>query len=61
MSKNDITGDNITTGEVSDDYRKNYDQIFGKNKPCDCKERCIQYEQEYNEYLDDTTEKVCKP
>ena len=28
---NDITGDSIQTGVVSDAYRNNYDQIFKKN------------------------------
>ncbi len=29
-STNDITGDSITTGVVSDSYRDNWDGIFGK-------------------------------
>ena len=28
---NDITGDSIQTGVVTDAYRNNYDQIFKKN------------------------------
>lgn len=32
MSKNDITGDEIKTKEVSDSYRDNFDKIFGKPK-----------------------------
>lgn len=32
-TKNDITGDSIRTKTVSDDYRSNYDLIFGKKKP----------------------------
>jgi len=30
---NDITGDAIQTRQSSEDYRNNYDLIFGKNKP----------------------------
>lgn len=30
MSHNDITGDRITTGVVSDAYRERYEGIFGK-------------------------------
>lgn len=29
---NDVTGDRITTKNVSQDYRDNYDKIFGKKK-----------------------------
>jgi hypothetical protein len=32
VSKNDITGDEIKTKEVSDSYRDNFDKIFGKPK-----------------------------
>lgn len=31
-TKNDITGDSISTKQVSDKYRDNYDRIFGKGK-----------------------------
>ena len=30
---NDITGDSIQTGVVTDDYRTNYDIIWGKKTP----------------------------
>ena len=30
---NDITGDSIQTGVVTDAYRNNYDEIFGKKTP----------------------------
>lgn len=30
MSKNDITGDNLVSKQVSDAYRENFDRIFGK-------------------------------
>lgn len=30
---NDITGDSIQTGVVTDSYRNNYDLIFGKKTP----------------------------
>lgn len=52
MSKNDITGDNITTKPATEEYRENYDKIFKKTQGCGCKERCIEYEAEYNEYLE---------
>ena len=29
---NDVTGDKIKTGHNSDDYRDNYDRIFGSKK-----------------------------
>lgn len=32
-SSNDITGDSIRTKGISEDYRANYDRIFGKKKP----------------------------
>ena len=32
MTTNDITGDRLTTGAVSDRYRDNYDLIFGNPK-----------------------------
>ena len=38
MSKNDITGDEIKTKEVSDSYRDNFDKIFGKPKGLDMSE-----------------------
>ena len=31
-SKNDVTGDSIATGVVTDAYRNHYDRIFGKKK-----------------------------
>jgi len=31
-SKNDVTGDIIQTRVITDNYRNNYDLIFGKNK-----------------------------
>lgn len=32
-SSNDITCDSIRTKGISEDYRANYDRIFGKKKP----------------------------
>lgn len=32
VARNDITGDAIQTKGVSDNYRSNYDLIFGKKK-----------------------------
>jgi hypothetical protein len=33
-SKNDVTGDSLVSKVASEDYRKNYDNIFGKkDKP----------------------------
>jgi hypothetical protein len=32
-TKNDITGDSIQTGVVTDKYRNNYDIIWGKKTP----------------------------
>ncbi len=62
MSKNDITSDRLVTKPATDEYRHNFDLIFGQKKKCNtkqcgCKHRCIEYEMEYNEYLDDTLEK----
>lgn len=37
-SKNDITGDSIKTKIPSEQYRNNYDLIFGKKKPEEKKE-----------------------
>ena len=31
-AKNDITGDTIATRNITDQYRNNYDLIFGKKK-----------------------------
>lgn len=65
MSTNDITGARLVTPAASKEYLENYDLIFGQKKKCvteqcGCEHRCIEYEQEYEEYLDATTEK-CKP
>lgn len=35
-TRNDITGDSITTKNISESYRSNYDLIFGKNKSTTC-------------------------
>jgi hypothetical protein len=32
-TRNDITGDEIKTKEITDKYRENFDLIFGKPKP----------------------------
>lgn len=32
MSKNDITGDEIKTKSANEQYRENWDRIFGKKK-----------------------------
>ena len=32
-STNDITGDSIQTGVVTDEYRDNHELIFGKKEP----------------------------
>jgi hypothetical protein len=32
-TRNDITGDEIKTKEITDKYRENFDQIFGTLKP----------------------------
>jgi len=72
MSKNDITGDKITTGGVSEEYRENYDTIFKKKgcgSSCGCGQSDFELEVEYTDYiyqtlredLGDTTEKECKP
>jgi hypothetical protein len=31
MATNDITGDSLRSRVVSDEYRDNYDEIFGRN------------------------------
>lgn len=37
-TRNDITGDSITTRTISEKFRNNYDAIFGKNKIKEAKE-----------------------
>lgn len=32
MSKNDVTGDEIKTKQITDAYRKNFDEIFKRKK-----------------------------
>ena len=32
-TRNDITGDEIKTKEITDKYRENFDLIFGKPEP----------------------------
>ena len=32
-TRNDITGDEIKTKEITDKYRENFDLIFGKPQP----------------------------
>jgi hypothetical protein len=32
-TRNDITGDEIKTKEITDKYRENFDKIFGKPEP----------------------------
>lgn len=32
-TRNDVTGDEIKTKEITDSYRDNFDRIFGKLKP----------------------------
>ncbi len=52
VAKNDITGDSIQTKGVTDDYRKNYDTIFGKKKKTDAEkfdEQVIMKEEHYDE------------
>jgi hypothetical protein len=32
-TRNDVTGDEIKTKEITDKYRENFDRIFGSLKP----------------------------
>jgi hypothetical protein len=38
-TRNDVTGDEIKTKEITDKYRENFDLIFGKPKPEEQKEK----------------------
>ncbi len=44
VSRNDVTGDSIKSKFNSDDYRNNWEKIFGKKneepKECKNKEKC---------------------
>ncbi len=33
VTRNDVTGDEIKTKEITDKYRENFDLIFGKPQP----------------------------
>ena len=33
MAQNDITGDKIATKEITEEFRKGWDRIFGEKKP----------------------------
>jgi hypothetical protein len=33
MATNDITGDKLTTGESTEQYRSGWDRVFGSKKP----------------------------
>ena len=33
VTRNDVTGDEIKTKEITDKYRENFDRIFGSLKP----------------------------
>lgn len=33
MAQNDITGDKIATKEITEEFRKGWDRIFGAKKP----------------------------
>lgn len=58
MSTNDITGDRLVSKVGNEAYREGYDKIFKKPPKKKCKEEeccsCIEYQREYNEYLDST-------
>lgn len=57
-AKNDITGDSIQTRGISEQYRNNYDLIFGKKKKTDAEkfEEAILKNEYYEDCSDDKTE-----
>jgi len=48
-AKNDITGDSLVSKVASEDYRKNYDNIFGKKKV-----NTVDYVSDTHRAVDDT-------
>lgn len=50
MSKNDITGDEIKTKSANEQYRENWDRIFGKKKTEDAMQELTDFAQSHNLY-----------